>query len=67
MNFTLKVWRQKNAKDKGHFETYKVENISADSSFLEMMDILNEQLIIEASKKRGDALDHTLLWGLSTE
>lgn len=49
MNFTLKVWRQKNAKDKGHFETYKVENISADSSFLEMMDILNEQLIREGN------------------
>ena len=49
MNFTLKVWRQKNAKDKGHFETYKVENISADSSFLEMMDILNEQVIREGN------------------
>ena len=47
MNFTLKIWRQKNAKAKGHFETYKVENISSDSSFLEMMDILNEQLIRE--------------------
>ncbi len=45
MNFTLKVWRQKNAKTKGHFETYKIENISADSSFLEMLDILNDQLI----------------------
>ena len=47
MDLTLKVWRQKNAKEKGHFETYKVENISPDSSFLEMMDILNEQLIRE--------------------
>ena len=49
MNFTLKVWRQKNAKDKGHFETYKVSNISPDTSFLEMMDILNDQLIREGS------------------
>lgn len=47
MDLTLKVWRQKNAKAKGHFETYKVKNISPDSSFLEMLDILNEQLIEE--------------------
>lgn len=47
MDLTLKVWRQKNAKTKGHFETYKVKNISPDSSFLEMLDILNEQLIHE--------------------
>ena len=45
MDLTLKVWRQKNAKTKGHFETYEVKNISPDSSFLEMLDILNEQLI----------------------
>ena len=47
MNFTLKVWRQQNAKAKGHFETYKVSNISPDTSFLEMLDILNDQLIRE--------------------
>ena len=46
MNFTLKVWRQKDAKSKGHFETYKIENISPDTSFLEMMDILNECYIV---------------------
>lgn len=45
MDLTLKVWRQKNAKSKGVFEKYSVKNISPDSSFLEMMDILNEQLI----------------------
>ena len=45
MNFTLKIWRQKDAKSKGAFETYKVENISADTSFLEMLDILNNDLI----------------------
>ena len=47
MDFKLKVWRQKDAKSKGHFETYEVKNISPDTSFLEMMDILNEQLIKE--------------------
>src|SRR5512133_608722 len=47
MDFTLKVWRQKSAKEKGHLETYIVKNISPDTSFLEMMDILNEQLIRE--------------------
>jgi succinate dehydrogenase / fumarate reductase iron-sulfur subunit len=49
MNFTLKIWRQKNAKSKGHFETYKVQNISPGTSFLEMLDILNEQLINEGA------------------
>ena len=38
MDFKLKVWRQKDAKSKGHFETYEVKNISPDTSFLEMMD-----------------------------
>ena len=49
MDLTLKVWRQKNAKAQGHFETYQVKNISSDSSFLEMLDILNEQLIAEGA------------------
>lgn len=44
-NYILKIWRQKNANSKGELKTYKVENISADSSFLEMLDILNEQLL----------------------
>ena len=47
MDLTLKVWRQKNAKAKGHFETYQDKNISSDSSFLEMLDIINSQLISE--------------------
>lgn len=41
----IKVWRQKNAKSKGKFETYVINNISQGSSFLEMMDILNDDLI----------------------
>jgi succinate dehydrogenase / fumarate reductase, iron-sulfur subunit len=45
MDLTLKIWRQENAKAKGRFETYKVSNISPDSSFLEMLDILNESLV----------------------
>ena len=49
MDLTLKVWRQKNAKAEGKFETYQVKNISPDSSFLEMLDILNEQLIAEGA------------------
>ena len=44
-NLTIKVWRQKNAKTKGNFETYKINDISGGTSFLEMLDILNEQLI----------------------
>ncbi|MEE1302294.1 MAG: succinate dehydrogenase/fumarate reductase iron-sulfur subunit [Bacteroidales bacterium] len=49
MNLTLKIWRQENARAKGRFETYKVENISPDCSFLEMLDILNEQLVDKLS------------------
>jgi len=45
MNLTLKVWRQKNSKASGKMETYQVKDISPDSSFLEMMDVLNNQLI----------------------
>ena len=41
----IKVWRQNNAKSKGKFETYTIENISTGSSFLEMLDILNNELI----------------------
>lgn len=44
MNLTLKVWRQRNYKDKGGFVDYKVSGISTDMSFLEMLDVLNEQL-----------------------
>ena len=42
--YTLKIWRQPNANTKGAFKKYKVENISPGSSFLEMLDILNDQL-----------------------
>lgn len=45
MNLTLKVWRQANADAKGKMETYQMKEVSPDMSFLEMMDVLNEQLI----------------------
>ena len=45
MNITLKVWRQKNGNDKGGFQTYQLSDISPDMSFLEMFDVLNEQLV----------------------
>ncbi|MDB5132916.1 MAG: succinate dehydrogenase/fumarate reductase iron-sulfur subunit [Mucilaginibacter sp.] len=47
MNLTLKVWRQKNADAKGAFVTYKAEGISPDMSFLEMLDVVNESLILK--------------------
>ena len=47
MNFTINVWRQNGPKEKGGIATYKVSNISDDMSFLEMIDVLNEQLIIQ--------------------
>jgi succinate dehydrogenase / fumarate reductase iron-sulfur subunit len=62
MNLTLKVWRQKNKDSKGNFETYKVENISSEMSFLEMMDVLNDRLIRE--EKEPIAFDHDCREGI---
>lgn len=62
INLTLKVWRQNGPREKGRFETYKVSNISTESSFLEMMDILNEQLISEG--KEPVAFDHDCREGI---
>ncbi len=62
MNLTLKVWRQKNGKEKGYFETYSVEDISEDMSFLEMFDVLNEKLINEG--KEPIAFDHDCREGI---
>jgi succinate dehydrogenase / fumarate reductase iron-sulfur subunit len=44
MKLTLKIWRQKNAADKGGFVTYIADHVSKDMSFLEMLDVLNDQL-----------------------
>ncbi|MEM9896159.1 MAG: succinate dehydrogenase/fumarate reductase iron-sulfur subunit [Bacteroidota bacterium] len=62
MDLTLKVWRQKGPKAKGKMETYEVSDISPDSSFLEMMDILNEQLINEG--KEPVEFDHDCREGI---
>ena len=62
MNLTLKVWRQKDAKSKGGLETYSLSNISEHSSFLEMLDVLNEQLINEG--KEPIAFDHDCREGI---
>lgn len=45
MEFTLHIWRQKNRHQTGQFETYQLSGITGDMSFLEMLDVLNEQLI----------------------
>jgi succinate dehydrogenase / fumarate reductase, iron-sulfur subunit len=62
MNLTLKVWRQKNKKDKGAFETYKVSDISSEMSFLEMFDVLNERLVHEGQEPI--AFDHDCREGI---
>ena len=62
MKLKLKVWRQKNRQDKGGLETYEAEGISPDSSFLEMLDVLNEKLITEG--KEPVAFDHDCREGI---
>ncbi len=62
INITLRVWRQAGPKAKGGFQTYKLENVSTDSSFLEMLDILNEKLISE--RKEPVAFDHDCREGI---
>ena len=62
INITLKIWRQKNDKANGKIETYKLNNVSTDSSFLEMLDQLNEQLISE--NKEPVAFDHDCREGI---
>ena len=62
MKLTLKIWRQNGPTDKGRMETYPIDNIDGDMSFLEMLDILNEELIV-----KGDtpiAFDHDCREGI---
>jgi succinate dehydrogenase / fumarate reductase iron-sulfur subunit len=61
MKLTLKIWRQKNNKAKGNFETYTVE-ANEHMSFLEMLDVLNEELI--AKKKEPIAFEHDCREGI---
>jgi succinate dehydrogenase / fumarate reductase iron-sulfur subunit len=62
INITLKIWRQKNSQAKGSLETYKLDQVSTDSSFLEMLDQLNEQLI--NSNESPVAFDHDCREGI---
>ncbi|MBC9912178.1 succinate dehydrogenase/fumarate reductase iron-sulfur subunit [Chitinophaga varians] len=62
MNLTLKVWKQQNKNAQGGFETYSVKDISSEMSFLEMFDVLNEQLINEG--KEPIAFDHDCREGI---
>lgn len=62
INITLKIWRQRGPKEKGAFESYKLDGISVDSSFLEMLDILNEKLIHEG--KEPVVFDHDCREGI---
>ncbi|TXE18311.1 succinate dehydrogenase/fumarate reductase iron-sulfur subunit [Psychroserpens burtonensis] len=62
MDLTLKIWRQKNANDKGKMVDYQISDISPDMSFLEMLDVLNNELI-----EKGDApvsFDHDCREGI---
>lgn len=62
MNLTLKIWRQKDAKSKGKMETYQLADISEHMSFLEMLDVLNEQLI--SGGEEPVAFDHDCREGI---
>ncbi len=62
MNLTLKIWRQKGPSDKGQMVEYKVNDISEHMSFLEMMDVLNEQLV--AKDEEPVAFDHDCREGI---
>lgn len=62
MNFKLRIWRQKNAKSEGKLVDYSISDINEDMSFLEMMDVLNDQLV-----KKGEepvAFDHDCREGI---
>jgi len=62
MNFKLKVWRQKNANSEGKLVDYSIDNVNADQSFLEMIDVLNDNLV-----RKGDdpiAFDHDCREGI---
>lgn len=62
MKFTLKIWRQQNAKDAGKLVDYYVDGIENDMSFLEMLDILNDQLIVKGED--AIAFDHDCREGI---
>lgn len=62
MKLTLKIWRQKDAKSKGQFKTYQMDHVSTDMSFLEMLDVLNNDLIVKGEE--SIAFDHDCREGI---
>ncbi len=62
MNFKLKVWRQRNRNDEGRFVEYHVNDISPDASFLEMLDVLNNELVLKGEDPV--AFDHDCREGI---
>ncbi|MEO3782421.1 succinate dehydrogenase/fumarate reductase iron-sulfur subunit [Actinocorallia sp. B10E7] len=62
MKLKLRIWRQKDAADKGQMVTYDVDGISEDASFLEMLDVLNERLTLEGEEPI--AFDHDCREGI---
>lgn len=62
MKITLKVWRQKNKAAKGSFQTYKLDHVSSDMSFLEMFDVLNNDLVLKGQEPV--AFDHDCREGI---
>src|SRR3954453_9556595 len=50
MKLTLNIWRQKNPRDRGRMATYQLGDVSPDMSFLEMLDVLNEQLVLKGEE-----------------
>jgi succinate dehydrogenase / fumarate reductase iron-sulfur subunit len=62
INLTLKVWRQSGPHSKGKFETYEARNISTDMSFLEMLDVVNEELTLDG--REPIAFDHDCREGI---
>ena len=62
MNFTLKIWRQKNRTEDGKLVTYAVRDISPDASFLEMLDVLNNDLVVKGEEPV--AFDHDCREGI---
>ena len=62
INLTVKVWRQKGPETKGHMETYEAKEVSTDMSFLEMLDVINEDLTLQG--KDPIAFDHDCREGI---
>jgi len=62
MKITLKIWRQKNKEAKGAFKTYALDHVSSDMSFLEMLDVLNNELILKGEE--SVAFDHDCREGI---